>query len=155
MENHPADPGRRSFLNWFLGTSFGALLGSIFFPIFRYISPPDIPEAATNQVEACATNDPELLEKGFRIVRFGVEPVILVRLGEGEFRAFSATCTHLDCIVEYQKDHRRIWCNCHNGQYDLNGQVVAGPPPRPLAPIDVKLVAEGPGQPQKIFLSRA
>ena len=155
MANDVTDPGRRKFLNWFLGTSFGALMGSILFPVFRFVSPPDVAEAVTNQVEAGATNDPELLEKGFRIVRFGVEPVLLVRVADGDFRAFNATCTHLDCIVEYQKDERRIWCNCHNGHYDLNGQVVAGPPPRPLDPIEVKLVPDGPGQPQKIVLSRA
>ncbi len=155
MDNEATSMGRRRFLNWFLGTSVGALMGSILFPVARFVSPPEVPEAATNQVEACATNDPELLEKGFRIIRFGLEPVLLMRVAEGDFRAYTATCTHLDCIVEYQKGEGRIWCNCHNGHYDLSGQVVAGPPPRPLDPIEVNLVSAGPGLPQKIVLSRA
>ncbi len=157
MENETSgpDPGRRKFLNWFLGTSLGALFASVVYPVLRFVSPPEIPESTTNQVEAGPTNDPELLELGYKIVRFGAEPVILVRLTETEFRAFAGTCTHLDCIVEFQKDKSRLWCNCHNGEYDLQGQRVAGPPPKPLEPFKVDLVYKGPGQPQTIVVSRA
>ena len=59
--------------------------------------------------------------------RFGAEPVILVKAGESDFRAFSATCTHLDCIVTCRKDKGDIYCNCHGGTYDLTGRNVAGP----------------------------
>ena len=149
------DPSRRRFLNWFLGTTVGALFASVLYPVARFVSPPEIPESTTNQVEAGATNDPDFLEKGFKIVRFGVEPVILVRVGETDFRAFAGTCTHLDCIVEYHKDQSRIWCNCHNGEYNLRGQQVAGPPPKPLEPFKVDLVYKGPGQPQTIVVSKA
>jgi len=155
MANDIQDTSRRRFLNWFLGTSSGALLASIFYPVLRFISPPEVPEASTNQVEAGATNDPELLENGYKIIRFGVEPVILVRAAEGDFRAFAGTCTHLDCIVEFQKDKKRIWCNCHNGEYNLHGQQVAGPPPKPLEPFQVDLVYKGAGEPQSIVVSRA
>ena len=155
MANDIQDTSRRRFLNWFLGTSSGALLASIFYPVLRFISPPEVPEASTNQVEAGATNDPELLENGYKIIRFGVEPVILVRAAEGDFRAFAGTCTHLDCIVEFQKDKKRIWCNCHNGEYNLHGQQVAGPPPKPLEPFQVDLVYKGAGEPQSIVISRA
>lgn len=150
-----ADPGRRKILNWFLGTSVGALLASVVYPVLRFVSPPEIPESTTNQVEAGPTNDPELLERGYKIVRFGAEPVILVRLSDTEFRAFAGTCTHLDCIVEFQKDKSRIWCNCHNGEYDLQGEHVAGPPPKPLEPYKVDLVFQGSGQPQTIVVSKA
>jgi len=144
----------RRFVNWMLGTSGGALLLSILYPIARFISPPEIPEATTNTVEAGPTNDPELLSQGYKIVRFGAEPVILLRIADDDFRAFSATCTHLDCIVEYQKDQSRIFCNCHNGVYDLSGKNVAGPPPHPLAPYKVDLESRGSGQPAMIVVSR-
>lgn len=155
MANEIQDSSRRRFLNWFLGTSTGALMASVFYPVFRYISPPEVPEASTNQVEAGATNDPELLENGYKIIRFGLEPVILVRVADGDFRAFAGTCTHLDCIVEYQRDKKRIWCNCHNGEYNLHGQQVAGPPPKPLEAFEVDLVDKGPREPQSIVVSRA
>jgi Rieske Fe-S protein len=137
--------GRRRFLNWFLGSAGGAFLASVLYPVLRYVSPPLIPEASVAEVEAGSTNDPELVAKGFKIVRFGEEPVILIRVSDTEYRAFSATCTHLECIVEYRPDRQAIWCNCHNGQYDLTGRNVAGPPPRPLTAYKVHLVAKGSG----------
>jgi cytochrome b6-f complex iron-sulfur subunit len=121
MEAAPA-PDRRRFINWFLGTSFGALIAAVIYPVIRYMSPPRIPEPATAQIEAGETNDPALLQKGFKIVRFGNDPVIVIRAGDNDFRALTATCTHLDCIVGYQKDQNRIWCNCHGGAYDLLGR---------------------------------
>ena len=145
----------RRMINWMLGTTGGALLLSVVYPIARYLSPPEIPEATTNQVDAGPTNDPELLDRGYKIVRFGVEPVILVRVADDDYRAFAGTCTHLDCIVEYQQDHGRIWCNCHNGAYDLSGRNVAGPPPRPLEQFEVDLESRGSGQPRMIVVSRA
>ena len=60
----------------------------------------------------------------------------------GDFRAFSAVCTHLDCIVQYRKDLKQIWCACHNGHYDLRGVNIAGPPPRPLEEFNVNIVMD-------------
>lgn len=147
--------GRRRFLEWFLRTSVGAVVVAVFYPVFRFLSPPRIPEASTHQVEAGSVNDPEFLDKGFKIVRFGQDPVIVIRVSEREFKACSATCTHLDCVVEYRKEKNRIWCNCHNGQYDLNGRNVAGPPPRPLTPFKVDLVSKGSGQAAIVVVSKA
>ncbi|MDH3746508.1 MAG: Rieske (2Fe-2S) protein [Acidobacteriota bacterium] len=155
MEQPKSTTSRRGFLNWFLGTSIGALFASVTYPVLRFVSPPHIPEATTNQVEAGLTNDPELLDQGYKIVRFGADPVILVRNGEDDYRAFAATCTHLDCIVEYHKDKKRIWCNCHNGEYNLKGQQVAGPPPKPLEAFKVDLVVKAIGEPEQIVVSRA
>jgi cytochrome b6-f complex iron-sulfur subunit len=147
-------PNRRKFINWFLGTSFGALTVSIVYPILRYISPPRIAEATTQEVEAGETNDPAYLEKGFKIIRFGAEPVIVVKAGENDYRAWAATCTHLDCIVGYQKDKSRLFCNCHGGAYDLTGRNTAGPPPRPLLAYKVNL-APKPSGTSVIVVSKA
>jgi cytochrome b6-f complex iron-sulfur subunit len=146
---------RRRFVSWFLGTSAGAFIVSVLYPVLRFVSPPRIPESTTAEVEAGAVNDPELVEKGFKIVRFGAEPVIVVRASDTDYRAFSATCTHLDCIVEFRKDKQLMWCNCHNGQYDLTGRNVGGPPPKPLTAYKVHLVAKGGGQPETLVVERA
>jgi Rieske Fe-S protein len=146
---------RRSFLNWFLGTSIGALLVSILYPVARYLSPPEVAEASINQVEVGPANDPEFLGRGYKIVRFGNDPVIVVRVAEGDFRAFSATCTHLACIVEFRKAKQLIWCNCHNGAYDLTGRNVAGPPPRPLTPYQTHLAAVAGGGADTVIVSRS
>ena len=145
---------RRQILNWFLGTSFGALIVSVIYPVLRYMTPPKISEATTNQIEAGQVNDPQLLDRGYKIVRFGAEPVILVKAADNDFRAFSATCTHLDCIVGFQKEQTRIYCNCHGGCYDLQGRNVSGPPPRPLTPYKVNVVSKGSG-PGLIVVTKA
>jgi Rieske Fe-S protein len=146
--------GRRRFLNWLLATSGGAFLVSVLYPVLRYVSPPQIPEASTSEVEVGPVNDPELVEKGFKIIRFGADPVIVVKVSDTEYRAFSATCTHLDCIVEFRKSKQVMWCNCHNGVYDLTGRNIAGPPPRPLIPYRVHLVAKGSGQPASLVVGK-
>ena len=58
-------------------------------------------------------------------------------------RAFSAVCTHLDCTVQFKTDTSQLWCACHNGTYDLRGNVVSGPPPRGLEQFTVNLRGEG------------
>ena len=66
-----------------------------------------------------------------------------MRTGDGELRAFSAVCTHLDCTVQFKGDTSQLWCACHNGTYDLGGNVVSGPPPRPLERFVVNVRGEG------------
>jgi cytochrome b6-f complex iron-sulfur subunit len=145
---------RRRLVNRLLGGSFGALVAWILYPVLRFLEPVEIAEAATSQVDAGLVNDPELLARGFKIVPFGNDPVILVRAAEGDYRALSATCTHLDCIVEYRPDRGLVWCNCHNGQFDLSGQVVGGPPPRPLRPYRVHVVEGSSGTPASLVVER-
>lgn len=87
-------------------------------------------------------------------MRFGNEPVIVIKASETDIRAFSATCTHLACIVEFRKNQHIIWCNCHNGEYDLHGRNIGGPPPRPLTPFTVHIVEKGGGQPGMVVVSR-
>jgi len=72
----------------------------------------------------------------------------LVLTGNGEYRAMSATCTHLDFTVQYRGEVSQVWCACHNGFYDLSGRNVSGPPPRPLQTYEVHVRG------QEIFVSR-
>ncbi len=106
------------------------MLAAVLYPIFAYLKPPKQAEVEVTSVKAGKTSAIE--NESGTIIRFGNKPVILIRNASGDFRAFSATCTHLDCTVQYRKDMGLIWCACHNGRYDLNGRNVAGPPPRPL-----------------------
>ena len=65
-----------------------------------------------------------------------------MRTPTGEYCAFSATCTHLECTVQYRGREHDVWCACHNGVYDLQGRNVSGPPPRPLEVYDVHVQGE-------------
>ena len=133
----PSMPQRRTFLNWLLGAWGAGVAASILYPVLRYLIPPEIPEAATQRVTAGKAS--LLLPNSGRIVPFGSIPAIVVRTAEGEYRAFTATCTHLACTVQYREDLQHIWCACHNGHYDLTGKNIAGPPPRPLDAFQVNV----------------
>jgi Rieske Fe-S protein len=65
--------------------------------------------------------------------------VYLVKTGENQVRAMHSTCTHLGCRTNYDRESKRILCPCHGGVYDLQGQVIAGPPPAPLAALNTRI----------------
>ena len=125
------EPTRRGFLNWVLGTSAGAFLLSVFYPVGRYLIPPKVAESTAGTVTLPIKPDDVKPNTG-QIFKFANRPAILIRTPAGELRAFSAACTHLNCTVQYRPDLGEIWCACHNGHFDLKGHNVAGPPPRPL-----------------------
>ena len=119
---------RRKFINTLLGIGSLGSLGAIFYPILSYLVPPKIGTVENFPPESS------------KIVKFGRKPAIIVRTEDGEFRALEATCTHLDCIVQYKKDTKQIFCACHNGIYDLHGRNISGPPPRPIGEFQVNII---------------
>ncbi|MGH7743040.1 MAG: ubiquinol-cytochrome c reductase iron-sulfur subunit [Candidatus Eiseniibacteriota bacterium] len=121
---------RRGFLNLLIRLSATALGGFVLYPVARYLIPPPSPEAATRRVIAARKD--ELAPGSFKIFPFGGQPGILIRTADGTYKAFTAVCTHLGCTVQLKSGARSIWCACHNGEYDLEGRNVSGPPPRPL-----------------------
>jgi nitrite reductase/ring-hydroxylating ferredoxin subunit len=46
--------------------------------------------------------------------------------------ALSAVCTHLGCVVAWQDQAGEFLCPCHGGRFSADGQVLGGPPPKPL-----------------------
>ncbi|MGD8700454.1 MAG: ubiquinol-cytochrome c reductase iron-sulfur subunit [Gemmatimonadales bacterium] len=122
---------RRGFVNWLLGGSVGGLLLAVLYPVGRYLIPPAAGESASATVTLALRPDDIPANSG-QIFKFGNRPGIILRTPSGELRAFSASCPHLGCIVQYRDDISRVWCACHNGHFDLNGRNVQGPPPGPL-----------------------
>jgi len=121
---------RRNFLNSLLGIgSFGAL-SAIIYPIISFLIPPKISEVKVNSLKVGPVA--EFKNNSSKIVKFGRTPVILIRSKEGDFKALEATCTHLDCLVQFREETQQILCACHNGIYDLHGRNISGPPPKPL-----------------------
>ena len=128
---------RRNILNYLLGTGGVATLAAILYPIARFMIPPRIVESSASSVSAAKVS--ELKPNLGKIFKFGSKPGILIQTPGGEYRAFSAICTHLDCTVQYRPDEKLIWCACHNGRYDLTGKNISGPPPRPLEEFKVNV----------------
>ena len=142
---------RRSILDTILGAGVATTAVAALYPVSRFLVPPAGGEPSTASVVAARLAD--LRPNSGIVFPFGTRPAILVRTPEGELRAYSAVCTHLDCTVQYRADTSQIWCACHNGYYDLSGNVVSGPPPRPLEGFAVAVRGE-PGR-EEVVVSRA
>ena len=56
----------------------------------------------------------------------------VVRNSENEVRVFSDVCTHLGCRVTWHEDQEHYISPCHDGHFGIFGDVISGPPPRPL-----------------------
>lgn len=132
--------GRRTFLQWvmsrglvtwILSTSIGGLFVAVLYPVTKYLVPPASTESAASTV-TLPFPPGDVAPNTAKLFKFGNRPGIIVRTASGELRAFSATCTHLGCIIQLRQDLGQFWCACHNGHFDLNGINIAGPPPRPL-----------------------
>ena len=129
---------RRKFLNSLLGIGSLGAFSAIVYPIISYLVPPKIAEVKINSLKVGPAI--EFKNNSSKIVKFGRTPVILIRNKEGEFKALEATCTHLDCLVQFREDTQQIFCACHNGIYDLHGRNISGPPPKPLKEYVVNII---------------
>ena len=138
MADEKVDSGRRKVVNLLLGGAGVAWMGTIAYPLIRYLIPPKLPEAKLTTLKVALEED--VAPNSAIMFKWGRKPGILVRTPDGEFKAYTATCTHLDCTVQLRPDLGVIWCACHNGRYDLNGINISGPPPRPLTPFKVNIV---------------
>jgi Rieske Fe-S protein len=141
---------RRTFLDALLTVGFVSTAAAIAYPVGLYLVPPPSGEPETASVVAAKAA--ELKPNSGKVFRFGNRPAIVVRTADGDLRAFSAVCTHLDCTVQFKADTSQLWCACHNGMYDLGGNVVSGPPPRPLEKFAVN--RRGEGADEEIVVSR-
>lgn len=66
--------------------------------------------------------------------------VVYASTEDGEtFVVFDATCTHLGCSVQWKEEDNHFTCPCHAGIFSREGEVLEGPPPRPLVKLETKL----------------
>jgi Rieske Fe-S protein len=70
------------------------------------------------------------------------QTVVYIDRSGDSYRALSATCSHLGCRVRWDEGKSQYRCPCHGGVYDREGKVVAGPPPRPLRRVNVRVNAQ-------------
>ena len=132
------DSKRRDFLSKFLGLWSIATVVPFLHAVVEFITPPKLKEIAHENIRAASLTD--LPSNSAKIFKFNKEPVILVHTPSGQFKAFSARCTHLGCVVQYRPEGTpHFECNCHGSQFDLNGKNISGPAPEPLAPFRTKI----------------
>ena len=128
---------RRQLITGFITGALASLAAYTFYPVAGFLfhkKKIPLPKAVTMamaEVEKLAPNSAVYF-------KYGRLPGVLLKTEAGELRAFSAKCTHLDCIVQYKPDTKQFFCACHEGYFNDTGINTAGPPPRPLDVFELK-----------------
>ena len=141
---------RRKFLStatWGIGGLIGAALG---IPAIAYILGPALKDdTKQNWTRLGATSKVELgtptlfkvkieRQTGWIVDKMELSAYVLTDNGR-EFAAMSNICTHLACRVRWIADREQFFCPCHDGVFAKDGDVVSGPPPRPLDRYEIKV----------------
>lgn len=147
---HGDDIGRRKFLAGIIGVVAGAVTAVVGLPAIAYIISPGVKNP--NEDEWITLGPISSLEPGVptgfpysRSIQDGwVEStqtgVAYAVTHDGQtVTVFSNQCTHLSCRVTWKQDMNGFFCPCHDGLFDIDGEVVAGPPPRPLDEFESKI----------------
>ena len=127
---------RRSFLGlaW-LGIGFAAL-GEAAWIVASFLRPRrSAPKSGASLVVA----GPSDAFAPSSVTAFPAGKFYLVRLADGGFLALHRQCTHLGCSVPWDEASGRFACPCHASAFDLRGDVLAPPAPRPLDLFTVRI----------------
>lgn len=134
---------RSDFVKITVGSLGAVITGLVGLPAIAYLMSPALKEQSLDAwvslgpLENYPTGTPTLFTftrtkvNGWEktVTSFGA---YVYRQAENEVVVYSNICTHLACRVNFKEDVQEYVCPCHNAQFDINGNVVGGPPPRPL-----------------------
>lgn len=144
---------RRSFMSiatWTISGIIGAGLG---IPALLYVLSPakkrdqDQEWIQLGPVSKVELNMPTLFktivkkQTGWIVNEEELSVFVLTENGR-DFIAMSNICTHLGCRVRWITDKEQFFCPCHTAVFNKNGEVVSGPPPKPLNRYDLKVEDE-------------
>ena len=133
---------RREFCNFLALTSTALFVGAA-----GFAGKAALDAGASEAFAPARVEGAEMLTPGAALnFRYPTErdTAILVRASDGSYYAYGQKCTHLACPVYYAKEHERFECPCHEGAFDVKtGNVLYGPPPRPLDRIELEMRAGG------------
>jgi menaquinol-cytochrome c reductase iron-sulfur subunit len=133
---------RRQFLKW-ITTAVSSLIAAAYaIPAIAYVLGPSLRNETEQWLPLGSTSEipldtPTLFKTrveritGWIASTEDISVYVLTHNGR-DFVALSNICTHLGCRVRWVADRQQFFCPCHNGVFDNEGNVVSGPPPRPL-----------------------
>jgi len=124
MENE----SRRRFLGACLGGAVVVAGVAALYPVYSYLAP----RGTIGGPEKVTIPESEVPEGTARFFEYGGSSAVVVRTKDTGVVALSAVCTHLGCIVQWDKQSQNFICPCHAGHYNAQGTVLSGPPPKPL-----------------------
>ena len=124
---------RREMLSFIGGGTFFSLIAVSFAATIRFL----FPKALYEPPSYFTADKPEYYPKGS--VTLMPEHKTYIIHDEKGLYAMSAVCTHLGCTVNWVNNDLEYQCPCHGSVYNQEGTNIAGPAPRPLARLDVKI----------------
>ena len=128
---------RRTFVDWVIKGGLLVALAGALYPALSYLRPV-MRRGSISEMEEVGSVDDIPVWGGKKVI-VGGSAVLVVRTPNA-FKAFSAICTHLGCLVDWDDQKRQIVCPCHAGVFDLDGRRISGPPPRPLPVYTVNVI---------------
>ncbi len=136
-QQNEAQVTRREFCNFLFLTSTALFAGAAGFAGKAYYNNRRHIERGPERIPGAAAMEPGTA-MNFNYPK--QESAILIRSRDGSYHAFGQKCTHLSCPVHYSKEHDRLECPCHEGGFSAEtGEVLYGPPPRPLDRISIEV----------------
>jgi len=130
---------RRRFLKIVLAFLASITLLSFVYSLLKFLVA--LP-ARTAETKKLIIRKNEIPSGDAKDIIFRNTPAVIINRPDKGFIALSRVCTHLGCLVEYNPVKQRLICPCHAGNFDLEGNVLAGPPPKPLTVIPLRIDGE-------------
>lgn len=124
---------RRKFLYGMLAGLGAAIGAAIAWPTFRFLSPIKSGSGGDQVLVPLS----EVAPGRAHLFQYLGKPAVVLQPSPGQFVALSAVCTHLGCVVAWQEQAGEFLCPCHGGRFSATGQVLGGPPPKPLEQLTV------------------
>jgi cytochrome b6-f complex iron-sulfur subunit len=136
MNGAEVDRDRRRFLTW-LWTGLGLVaLAEIVAISFSFLKPRHRAAAGAQALFVCG---PVRDFAPGSVTAFPAGKFYLARLDDGGFLALHRECTHLGCTLPWSEAEGRFTCPCHASTFDITGQVLGPPAPRPLDLFTVRI----------------
>ena len=133
---------RRTFFRWVIAGVAGLISGALAIPLLGYVVSPALKRRAQPWVDVGSVDDvppgePKQLDHVTTIqdgyLKSQSEKAVwAVKRPDGQVKVFAPMCTHLGCGYRWDGEEKKFKCPCHGSVFDIEGQVVAGPAPRPL-----------------------
>ena len=124
-------PRRRRLLKWLTG-GFLSLWGFGFaWVIASFLKPLHSQGSLAERVIKVGPLDSLPMGRA-QLVRRGREPMFVIRTGEESMVGLAGVCTHLHCVLHWDDEQEQLQCPCHEGAFDVNGNVLKGPAARGL-----------------------
>lgn len=140
---------RRTFLTRATAFIMGLMGLALSIPLVGYVISPAFRRQARDWAEAGSVDELKAgvprelsyvvtVQDGW-LKTTAMKSVWAVRQADGGVTVFSPLCTHLGCGYRWNSDDLTFKCPCHNSIFNIDGKVIAGPAPRPLDRLPVKM----------------